>query len=210
MKRSGESFNGVECVRYDPESKTAYVSVGFKSTPTIDLEFPGANQIEFVEIARYYDARKAAYSLSLDNWGFRERAHPGSPWNGADDDRSDNYQAALAVCRSYDIPVSIAINTQGAGGEPFWQTLQAELDRGDRSWEPAVHAETHPCNAAAYAVRGYHSEIARLPRPTARQVAGDSLGAAHLRAHPDLRLLRRLGPVHQRRAIRVRARLQLP
>ncbi len=159
MKLSGEHFNGVECVRYDPESKTAYVSVGFKSTATIDLEFSGTDQAEFAEISRYYDGRKAAYSLSLDNWGFREGAHPGAPWNGAYDDRSDNYQAALGVCRSYDIPVSIAINTQGAGGESFWQTLQTELDRGDRSWEPAVHAETHPCTAAAYAVRGYHSEI---------------------------------------------------
>jgi hypothetical protein len=158
-KRSGESFHGVECVRYEPDTKRAYVSVGFKSTPTIHLEFCQAKQVEFVEIARYYDGRKAAYSLSIDNWGFRAGAHPGAPWNGADDDRSDNYQAALAVCRSYDLPVSIAINTRGAGGEPFWQTLQAELDRGDRSWEPAVHAETHPCSATAYAIRGYRSEI---------------------------------------------------
>jgi hypothetical protein len=121
-----------------------YVSVGFKSRPAIDLEFSGADQAEFVEIARYYDGRKAAYTLSLDNWGFRETANPGAPWRGADDDRSDKYQAALAVCRSHALPVAIAINTHGAGGEPFWQTLQAELDRNDGSWEPAVHAETHP------------------------------------------------------------------
>lgn len=158
-KGPGESFSGLECVRYDAETEKAYVSVGFKSAPSIDLEFRGVRQAEFVEIARYYDGRKAAYSLSLDNWGFREGAHPGASWRGADDDRSDNYQAALAVCRSYGLPVSIAINTRGAGEEPFWQALQAELDRGDRSWEPAVHAETHPCSAAAYAVRGYKSEI---------------------------------------------------
>lgn len=158
-KSAGESFNGVECVRHDPAAERVYVSVGFKSSPSISLEFTGADKIEFVEIARYYDAREAVYSLSLDNWGLRPTANRGAPWKGAADDQSDKYQAALAVCRSYDLPVSIAINTHGAGEEPFWRTLQAELDRNDRSWEPAVHAETHPCKAAAYMVRGYRSEI---------------------------------------------------
>ena len=158
-KPHGESFNGIECFRYDPEAKRVYVSVGFKSRPNIDLVFSGSEKVEFVEIARYYDGRKAVYSLSIDNWGFRAGAHPGAFWKGADHDQSDNYQAALAVCRSHDLPVSIAINTRGAGGGSFWQTLQAELDRGDQSWEPAVHAETHPCSASAYSVRGYRSEI---------------------------------------------------
>lgn len=158
-KSCGECFNGIECARLDPETKLVYVSVGFGQSSTVYLEFSGAEGVEFREMARYYDGRKAAYSLSIDNWGFRKTANPGAPWSGADDDRSDNYQAALAVCRSYGLPVSIAINTRSAGGESFWHTLQAELDRGDRSWEPAVHAETHPNNAADYAVRGYHSEI---------------------------------------------------
>ena len=35
----------------------------------------------------------------------------------------------------------------------------AELDQRDQSWEPAVHASTHPCSAAAYAVKGYRAEI---------------------------------------------------
>lgn len=155
----GELFNGVECFRHDPEAKKVYVSVGFKSSPKIDLDFSGAEKVEFVEIARYYDGRKAAYSLSIDNWGFRAGAHPGAPWKGADDDQSDNYQAALAVCRSHGLPVSIAINTRGAGGDSFWGALQAELDRGDQSWEPAVHAQTHPCKASAYLIRGYRDEI---------------------------------------------------
>jgi len=158
-KPSGAAFNGIECFRRVPEVNRVYVSVGFKSRPEIELDFRGAEKVEFVEIARYYDARKAVYSLSIDNWGYRATAHPGAPWRGADDDRSDKYQAALAVCRSKGLPVAIAVNIHGDGGESFWKTLQAELDRGDRSWEPAVHAETHPCSAAAYADRGYRSEI---------------------------------------------------
>ena len=101
-KTRDESFNGVECVRYDPEAKRVYVSVGFKSSPTIDLDFSGAEKVEFVEIARYYDGRKAAYSLSHRQLGLSgDGLNPGAPWKGADDDQSDNYQAALAVCRSH-------------------------------------------------------------------------------------------------------------
>jgi len=37
--------------------------------------------------------------------------------------------------------------------------MQEELDRGGFSWEPAVHGQTHPQNAAVYAVRGYQAEI---------------------------------------------------
>ena len=158
-KSPDELFNGVECFRVDGETNTAYVSVGFKSCPTIDLTFSGVEKVEFIEIACYYDARKAVYSLSIDNWGYRANTHPGAPWKGADDDQSDKYQAALAVCRSFALPVSIAINTRGAGGDAFWQTLQDELDRDDHSWEPAVHAQTHPCKASAYQVRGYQNEI---------------------------------------------------
>lgn len=68
------------------ETKKAYVSVGFQSAPAFFLEFSGAEKARFLEIARYYDARKAVYSLSLDNWGLRETAHPGATWKGTDND----------------------------------------------------------------------------------------------------------------------------
>jgi hypothetical protein len=151
--------NGVECARFDRQQRKAYVSVGFKTTPTIQLEFPGPGRVKFVGIAKYYDGRKAACSLSLDNWGCKSVAHPGAPWKGPADDESDNYQAALHVCRSFRLPVSIAVNTGMLGGEAVWETMQAELERRDFSWEPAVHARTHPCSAAAYAVHGYKPEI---------------------------------------------------
>ncbi len=54
-KPPGESLNGVEGFRVDPETRRAYVSVGFKSLPTIYLTFSGAEQVEFVEIARYFE-----------------------------------------------------------------------------------------------------------------------------------------------------------
>ncbi|HPM80744.1 MAG TPA: hypothetical protein PLF81_08590 [Candidatus Anammoximicrobium sp.] len=159
VKTADDAPNGVECVRFDPQQRKAYVSVGYRTTPAIQLEFLGTSRVEFVEIARYYDGRKAAYSLSIDNWGCKSVAHPGAPWKGPADDESDNYQAAVHVCRSFHLPVSVAINSKMLGGDDVWQRMQTELDRRDFSWEPVVHARTHPCSVKAYSVNGYDPEI---------------------------------------------------
>ena len=151
QKTADDFFNGVECVRFDRAAHRAYVSVGFHASPTVELEFRGAGSVRFDAAAKYYDGRRAAYTLSNDNWGCNAWAHPGAPWKGPTDDESDNYQAALHVCRSFHLPLSIAINSRSAGGDETWRIMQQELDRGDRSWEPAVHGQTHPKDAAAYA-----------------------------------------------------------
>lgn len=158
-KTSDDAPNGIECVRFDAAQRRAYVSVGFRTQPTIQLEFLGAQRAEFVEIAKYYDGRKAAYSLSMDNWGRMATANPGGEWKGPADDASDSYQAAVHVCRHFGLPVSVAINSKMYGDEAIWERMQTELDRQDFSWEPAVHGRTHPCSAAAYGVNGYESEI---------------------------------------------------
>jgi hypothetical protein len=158
-RTSAELFNGVECVRFDKGGGKVYVSIGFGATNTIELQFSGATSAKFASVARYYDNRQAAFTLSNDNWGCNPWAHPGAVWKGPTDDESDNYQAALHVCRSFHLPVSIAINSRSAGGEAMWRLMQEELDRGDSSWEPAVHGWTHPKDAAGYKVHGYRSEI---------------------------------------------------
>lgn len=158
-KTSSDLSNGVECVRLNRDEGRAYVSVGFGASPTIHLKFTGVETASFESIARYYDDRKAAYTLSNDNWGRRASANPGAPWRGMTDDGSDSYQASVHACREYRIPVSIAINSRSAGGEAMWARMQEELDLGDSSWEPAVHSRTHPCSGRAYAAAGYESEI---------------------------------------------------
>jgi len=159
QRTADDFFNGVECVRFDRAANHVYVSVGFHAGPSIELEFRGAGSVRFEAAAKYYDGRRAAYTLSNDNWGCNAWAHPGAPWKGPTDDESDNYQAALHVCRSFHLPLSIAINSRSAGGDETWRTMQQELDQGDRSWEPAVHGQTHPKDAATYAVRGIRDEI---------------------------------------------------
>jgi hypothetical protein len=158
-KKAGDFFNGVECVRFDYSGGRAFVSVGFGASNSIELDFANVTSARFVGVAKYYDDRKAAYTLSLDNWGRRVTANPGAAWRAANDDPCDNYQAALRVCRGFHLPVSIAINTHMAGSNAMWNTMQQELDRRDSSWEPAVHAQTHPGNAKGYSVRGCKAEI---------------------------------------------------
>ena len=158
-KTPQDFFNGVECARLDCAAGKLYVSVGFHAGPAMELALVGVGAARFESVARYYDGRKAAYTLSNDNWGCNVWAHPGAPWKGTTSDESDNYQAALHVCRSYHLPLSIAINSRSAGGDTTWRVMQEELDHGDFSWDPAVHGQTHPKNAAAYAIRGYQAEL---------------------------------------------------
>ncbi|MBM3887984.1 MAG: hypothetical protein FJ388_02535, partial [Verrucomicrobia bacterium] len=158
-KTASDFFNGVECVRFDPATKKAYVSVGFGAGNTMMLRFADARSVKFDSVAKYYDGRKAAYTLSNDNWGCNPWAHPGAPWKGTTDDESDSYQASVHVCRSLHLPVTMAINSRSAGGDDCWRRMQEELDRGDCSWEPAVHGQTHPKNAAGYLINGYRQEI---------------------------------------------------
>jgi len=158
-RTAADFFNGIECARFDRQAGKAYISVGFKNAPTIELRFENVGSAKFVSTAKYYDNRQAAYTLSNDNWGCNPWANPGAPWKGETDDASDNYQAALHVCRSFHLPLSIAINSRSAGGETTWQRMQEELDRGDNGWEPAVHGQTHPRDANQYSIRGYRAEI---------------------------------------------------
>jgi hypothetical protein len=171
-----EFFNGVEAVRFDPAASKAYVSVGFHDEPRMELQIRGVASAKFASVAPYYDNRKAAYTLSIDNWGRTPSANPNAPWKGEADDASDKYQAALHVCRSFHLPLSIAINTQMAGGGACWRHMQEELDRGDDSWEPAVHAQSHPQNGSDYGPRGYRDEILGCRADILKQLRGIPYG----------------------------------
>ncbi len=158
-KGPNEFFSGIQCARIDTAGGRAYVSVGFKDSNTIELEFSGVGSAVFDSVAKFYDGRKTTFTLSNDNWGCNPWAHPGATWRGPTHDESDNYQASLHVCRGFGLPVTMAINSRMAGGESMWRIMQEELDRRDSSWEPAVHGWTHPRNLAEYSVHGYKQEI---------------------------------------------------
>lgn len=171
-KTASDFFNGVPCVRFDAAQQKAYVSAGFGATYKFELRFTGAPLMRFEGVAKFYDGRKVAYTLSNDNWGCNSWANPGAPWKGVTDDESDRYQAALHVARSFHLPLSIAINTRAAGGDAMWATMQAELDRGDFSWEPAVHGWTHPKDPTAYRINGYKQESLGCREDILRRLRG--------------------------------------
>ncbi len=158
-RTAGQFFSGIECVRFDKPGNRAFVSVGFAGSSSIRLKLTGLGSAAFDSIARYYDDRKAAYTLSNDNWGRRTSSKPGARWQGMTNDDSDSYQASVHACRLYRIPVSIAINSRRIKGPDMWKRMQEELMPRDRSWEPVVHSSTHPCNAGAYKPLGYREEI---------------------------------------------------
>ncbi len=158
-KTPADSFNGTACVRFDRIARKAYVSVGFGAANTIQLEFANVPSVKFDVVAKYYDNRKAAYTLSNDNWGRRTSSHPGAAWKGMANDASDKYQAAVHACRTFHIPVTIAVNSRAVDRPAMWQRMQEELSREQFSWEPAVHTATHPCNRTKYLVSGYETEI---------------------------------------------------
>ncbi len=158
-KTSEDFFNGVACVRFAPSEGKALVSVGFQKTNRIQLRFADAGSVAFDGVAKYYDARKATFTLSNDNWGRQRSANPGASWRGMTDDASDKYQASVHACRAYHLPVSVGINSRMYGGGTVWERMQEELDRDDRSWEPVVHTRRHPCSARGYRAGRYSDEI---------------------------------------------------
>jgi hypothetical protein len=159
---SNDFFNGIECVRVDRDAKKAYVSVGFHESNEIILKFVNTGEVSFDSVTKYYDDRRAAYTLSVDNWGRIASANPGAPWKGMENNESDKYQATLHACRLYDIPCSMGINSALEGGLEMWDRMREELGwlgYGRNSWEPAVHTRTHPWNHDLYMIHGYEWEI---------------------------------------------------
>jgi hypothetical protein len=156
-----EFFNGVEAARLGSDQKTLYVSVGFKTQPAIFLKFGTTGKITYRGVARFYDNRKATYTLSLDNWGYNNpaqpNAHAGIHCTSMTDDNGDKYQAAVWACRSFQLPVSVAIVTRTLDMTQVWPAIQAEVNTG--GMEPASHSCHHASMESRYRTYGYTTEI---------------------------------------------------
>jgi hypothetical protein len=113
-KTETDFYNGIEVVRIDNAQHLIYVSVGFKKNPTIFIKFNSPGKVTYKSITRYYDNRKATYTVSLDNWGstLHSGTCAGVTCTSPTDDNGDKYQAAIWALRSFKIPVSVASNTR--------------------------------------------------------------------------------------------------
>ena len=59
-KTETDFYNGIEAVRIDQTRQLIYVSVGFKTSPTIFIRFNSPAKVTYKGIARYYDNRKCS------------------------------------------------------------------------------------------------------------------------------------------------------
>jgi hypothetical protein len=136
-KSSQDFFNGEEVVRFDYAASRAYVSVPFGSaTDTVYLKITNTSgqnvAVEYLEVCTYYDNRKAAVTISADDW----------------EPSVDGYfRYAFGIFRSYRLWVSVGIITKYPSADSNWDTIgwnsiQQELDSG--YVEAASHSRTHP------------------------------------------------------------------
>lgn len=143
-KTAKDFFNGIECVRFNYSENKAYVSVAFSDiSDDIYISITDANgnavATAFLEIAKYYDNRKAAVVATgddLDGEDYVQYAFKLA---------SDRFQAAR-------VWVTFGIETNH-GPQPNWKDIQKELDEG--YIEIASHSRTHP----SVPYRDYDSEI---------------------------------------------------
>ncbi|MBT3254309.1 MAG: T9SS type A sorting domain-containing protein [Candidatus Marinimicrobia bacterium] len=148
-KQAGDFFNGIEAVRYDSLSQTAYLSATFSyNSDSLFLRITddsGANQpITFQGISEYYDNRVATVTCSADDWA----------------DWFDEYfPYAVSVFRDHNLWLSVGIISEGCN-PTTWQHIQEQLDLG--MVEAASHSRNHPhtpYSDADYEVSGSKSDI---------------------------------------------------
>lgn len=134
-KTSNDLYNGVEAVRFDAGESRAYVSAAFsQDTDTLQLRIRDSAGItvypRFEGITRYYDNRRAAVSVSADDF---------SDWG----DLNHRYCALLNLFRSHGLSLTVGvISGTAATTRTSWNTLQQQIDLGNI--EVAAHSRTHP------------------------------------------------------------------
>jgi len=134
-KSQGEIQNGIEAARFNYSAKKAYITVGFPADFDILLlkitdENENVIDSEYDKITKYYDDKKMAVVMTIDDW--YERYH-------------EYFMTAIDRCQSRNIWFTPGIVTVGSAvyaGEPANRTdMQNQLDEG--FVEPASHSKYH-------------------------------------------------------------------
>ena len=130
-KVENDFFNGEEVVRFDYQNGITYVSVGFSIiSDTIKVKlvnnFDEKINITFQGISEYYDNRKAAVTITGDDW---------ADWC------NQKFIQACQNFRSYNLWYSVGVITAACNNET-WEDIQNEVDNG--LVEVLSHSRTHP------------------------------------------------------------------
>ena len=129
-KKQDETFNDIEAVRFDYENGYAFVSCSFGTGDSLSIQIcdRAGNDINAVYrgITKYYDNRKAAVTVSADDWY---------------DEYNTMFKSLLDFFRSYGLYVTAGITTTGVT-KLSWDEIQKQVDNG--YVEAASHSRTHP------------------------------------------------------------------
>ena len=145
QKTAADFFNGVNAARFDYANDKAYLSVAFtQGSDLLFLRVVDNNGVEvplsYLGIPTYYDDRKAAVTISLDDWA-----------SYSDSDFND----AATILSARHIHFTVGVITQG---QPDISLIQHWVESG---WmEVASHSRTHPCTDNDYLASGYDNEAA--------------------------------------------------
>ena len=131
-KTSNDFFNGIEAVRFDYDGNIAYVSVGFSIlSDTIYIKIENNinenTNAPFKRISEYYDNRKAAVTVTADDWA---------------DYSNEKFIEACQNFRSFNLWYSVGIITRWIYDQNTWNAIQDQLDDG--FIEVLSHSRTHP------------------------------------------------------------------
>ncbi|HJV65848.1 MAG TPA: PKD domain-containing protein, partial [Geomonas sp.] len=146
-KTSTDTFNGIDVARFDYAGGFAYVSVRFdRSSERIYLRIVDDTgepvTITFDSITKYYDNRKGAVSITLDDW---------ESWSGED----AIFIAATDFLASEGLYFSVGVITH----DVTWSAIQQQIDKHGDKIEIASHSIHHPCTASEYSQFGYNTEV---------------------------------------------------
>ena len=145
-KTSNDLFNGIECVRFDYSNNKAYVSVAFaENSDYIDVKITNQDgnvvNVEYKEMAQYYDNRIAAVVAAADDW--------------TGGSRHQNFMRSCDVFQSKQVWLTVGVITQSYQGDgaPDWHDIQQQINEG--YIEVASHSRTH----SSIPYDNYDSEI---------------------------------------------------
>jgi hypothetical protein len=131
-KNGSEIFNGVEAVRFDYAARRAYVSASFGGESDslflrITDSLGSPLRARYLGISRYYDNRRAAVTVTADDW---------ADWTEA------WYHALLGIFRRHGLYVTAGVISGSGNTTRFtWISIQNELNLG--FVEVAAHSRTH-------------------------------------------------------------------
>jgi PKD repeat protein len=144
--RSGSDlFNGTDAVRFDYLRHAAFASVRFsRSSNEIFLRFLDSAgkpvTVTFISTTRYYDDRKAAVTVTIDDW---------ADWSAADVDVAIDFLASSGLCFTGGVITSVGP----------WSSIQNKINQYPEQLEVASHSMNHPCYQGDYLKAGYQTEV---------------------------------------------------